>query len=812
MSRNNKTDGHPCPRKAVLASAICGLLSCHASAFPAGSAADPAQGSTYMVLDAGVNGMPSDLLLTVLRDENGRFQAHAGELRTLRIKVDPNIADSAMVPLDSLPGLEARYDEQHQAIDLRAEDSLLAPYVLGLGGQRRVTDLSMIQSTPGAILNYGLYGVTGTRMRSYISGNLEAIVMTPYGNVSTTALYNSQRGFGLEDDRHTVRLDSTWRYIDPAAVRSFAIGDFNSGALDWTGSIRMAGFQVQSAFRQRSDLVSWAMPQFSGSAALPSTLDMFVNNMKVFTGQVPSGPFELQALPFVNGGEVKIVTTDANGQQVEVTRPYYTAPGLLRQGLSEYSFDVGAPRRNYGITSSDYDSILAGSGSFRYGLSDRTTLETNVQATSDGLRLGGLGAAVALGGYGVLSVAGSTSEYKQWSGSHGKVQLDTQIKGIRAYAGTERASREFYDLSRVSLYRDSQRQDNWNADNPFERWMDLTARATAIDRAGLSFQPWFDRATTINLGYTRIDSRNDILRTANVSLSRRLGRDVYAYVTGFRDLENSGNYGVYATLSFSLGGNTRASVSAERSGGRNSFGQQLSGNTGYGQGNVDWMVANREYSRGDAWRTANVGYQGSVADLRAQIDHSGDRTRSSAQVNGSLIAAGGDVFAANRVGEAFAIVRNAGPGSEIRQNGARVARANARGAALLPQLQPYSETTVSIDPTDLPVGWEPAATERTIAASWKQGAIADFGAKPSNGAVLVLRDVAGNPIAVGHSVKLAGSEKGALVGYDGEVYVTGLQDSNRLDVDLGTKGQCSVEFPYAADSQSLPRIGPLTCQ
>ncbi|MBK3434885.1 hypothetical protein JJD84_29290 [Pseudomonas fluorescens] len=52
----------------------------------------------------------------------------------------------------------------------------------------------------------------------------------------------------------------------------------------------------------------------------------------------------------------------------------------------------------------------------------------------------------------------------------------------------------------MSLYRDTLRREDYNTDNPFQQWMDLTARASAIDRAGLSFQPWFDKATTVNLG------------------------------------------------------------------------------------------------------------------------------------------------------------------------------------------------------------------------------------------------------------------------------------------------------------------------
>jgi outer membrane usher protein len=764
-----------------------------------------------MVLDASVNGAPSRLLVTVILAKDNSFKAKAGELRALRIKVDPALSDNTWVALGSIPGLEASYDEQHQTINLQVADISLMPYVLGMGGARRVTDLSLIRPTPGGVLNYDLFGVSATHQRSYLSGNFEAIAMTPYGNVSTSALYNSQRGYGLHDDRHTLRLDSTWRYIDPRTVRSYALGDFISGALDWSSSIRMAGFQVQSAFRQRADLVSWTMPQFSGSAALPSTLDLYVNNMKVFTGQVPTGPFELQSLPFISGGEVKIVTTDVNGRQVEITRPYYAAPGLLKTGLSEYSLDIGAPRRNYGMTSSNYDGIVAGAGSYRYGLSDTTTVEANLQGTSDGLKLAGLGLVQALGGYGALTLAGGTSHYRSESGNYFKIQTDIQIKGLRAYLGTERTSSGYYDLARVSLRRDALRREDLNLNHPYEPWMDLTARASAINRAGLNFQPWFDHATTTSLNYIRIQSASDTFRMINLSLARRLSQNVSAYLTAFQDPSDRANYGVYATLNFTLGGSTRGILSADRSGGNNSLGQQLSGNTGTGQGTADWILSNRAYSEGDAWRSAEVGYRASFADLRAQIDDVGRLTRTTAQISGALVVAGGDVFASNHIGEAFAIVRNAGPNSEIRQSGARVAQANGRGNALLPQLQPYSETTISIDPTNLPIGWEPEATQRVVAASWRQGSIADFGVKPSHGAVVILHDVQTHPIPIGRTVRLDGSREMSIVGNDGEVYLKGLSNANRVTVDLESEGSCAATFSYIDDG-TLPSIGPLTCR
>ncbi len=170
--------------------------------------------------------------------------------------------------------------------------------------------------------------------------------MTKFGVFTTNTLFNTDRTYGGQG---IVRLDSSWRYDDARSVRSYVVGDFASNALAWTSSVRLAGFQIASAFEQRSDIVTTALPQFSGSAALPSTLDLYVNQQRIFSGEIPSGPFDIKSLPFVSGGDVRLVTTDATGRQVELTKAYYYVPGQLRPGLIEFSIDVGVPRLDYGI-------------------------------------------------------------------------------------------------------------------------------------------------------------------------------------------------------------------------------------------------------------------------------------------------------------------------------------------------------------------------------------------------------------------------------------------------------------------------------
>lgn len=757
-----------------------------------------------MVLEVSINSTRQNELLTVQRTTAGDTWAKASELRRLRLKLDPEIDADTLIHLNALPGISVHYDEPNQALALQVPDDLLVPYSIQLGGQAELTDPDNIQALPAAILNYGIYH-THQSGESFLSGNTELLLNgRDTGVLSTTAIYNEAHSIQGYDK--TVRLDTNWRYTDPRSVQSYTLGDFVSNALSWNSSVRLAGFQWASAFEQRPDIITTALPQFSGSAALPSTLDLYVNQQRIYSGELPSGPYDLQSLPFVSGNEVTLVMTDATGRQMTTTQAYYYSASLLRQGLTQFSLDLGVPRFNYGFNSNDYDSTLFASGSVRHGVTNSTTIEGHVEGSGDGLANVAAGLAVGLGGHGVIQGGLSSSRYKGYTGTHAKLGLEGQIAGLRLYASTERSFDSYINLARVSNLRLAQRDDSLEDER--DTWITNTAQASVVDRIGMGFSP-FER-TSINLSYNSIQYPGNQIRTASLSFARGLTTRISLFASGYADLDNRDHYGAYLTLSFSLDGNLQASTSVNRNSGRTSYVQQLSGTTGPRQGDFGWGVANTFTEGGNDLRNAYVSYRTPQTLLHARIDQYGSSTRTELQAEGSLLAAGGGVFAANRIGDAYAIVTNAGPDVEVMQGGVKMGRTSGSGRALLPNLQPYYEHRLFIDPATLPDGWEPEFTERAAAAGYRQGVIVDFGTKVVHGAELILHDKDGKPIAPGYVAQLEEGEA-SVVGYDGRVYIRGLDERNRVTVDLGPAGSCSVDFTYELRGPAQPQIGPLTC-
>jgi len=119
---------------------------------------------------------------------------------------------------------------------------------------------------------------------------------------------------------------------------TYRAGDTITRGLAWTRPIRMGGVQVQRSFGLRPDLVTLPLPPLSGSAAVPSTVEVYVNNLKTFSQEVGTGPYRLSNIPAVTGsGMARVVVRDSAGREIESTLPFYASASLLAPGLTNFS-------------------------------------------------------------------------------------------------------------------------------------------------------------------------------------------------------------------------------------------------------------------------------------------------------------------------------------------------------------------------------------------------------------------------------------------------------------------------------------------
>ncbi|MCA3786748.1 fimbria/pilus outer membrane usher protein, partial [Burkholderia sp.] len=332
-------------RRILLVAVVAGRLLAHGAARADEAAAlVMTDGIHDVILEVSVNG-ENTTLLAHFRERDGHLSASGADLRTIGFATDRlGIADAATVELDTIPGLRYRYDAARQSVDLEMADTLRRPYAVD---SRALPATQAATASRGLAINYEAYAQTiGDGQFSLYTG---VRYFDPDGVFNTTGsayFYNGQR-------RYT-RFDTSWSRSDPARPSTTQIGDTISGSLVWTRSVRLGGFQWRSNFALRPDLVTFPIPSLSGSAAVPSAVDLYINNVRQYTGNVPSGPFIIHDVPGITGaGQATVITRDALGRTIATSVPLYVDTRMLSAGLSSYSFEAGFLRRNYALQSFD---------------------------------------------------------------------------------------------------------------------------------------------------------------------------------------------------------------------------------------------------------------------------------------------------------------------------------------------------------------------------------------------------------------------------------------------------------------------------
>ncbi|EXB08096.1 MULTISPECIES: fimbria/pilus outer membrane usher protein [unclassified Acinetobacter calcoaceticus/baumannii complex] len=760
-----------------------------------------------LFLNISINSNPSEDLFSVKQSKDGKLYIRSGDLKTLRVKMDEHIPDSQWVCINELKGIQFKYLENEQSLNLQVPSSMLTGYSVELSGQQ-TTSSGLLKMKPlnAAILNYSLYH-TITNDESIFSGSAEGIFNSALGNFSSGVLYNGSNETSYSHEKW-VRLESKWQYVDPEKVRIYTLGDFVSNSSDWGSSVRLAGFQWSSAYTQRGDIVTSALPQFSGSAALPSTLDLYVNQQKIYSGLVPSGPFDIKQLPFISGNEVTLVTTDATGQQSITKKPYYFSSKILAKGINEFSVDVGVPRYNYGLYSNDYDDATFASGAIRYGYSNSLTLSGGAEASTDGLSNVGTGFAKNLFGVGVINADLAASQYKDENGYSALVGLEGRIsKNISFNTSYRKVFDNYFDLARVSQIR--YLKENQITSEP-QNYLSYSALADEIIRAGINYN--FYAGYGVYVGYNQIKYSDNSYKLLSANLSGSLNKNWGFYSSAYTDYENHKDYGIYFALRYTPSTRTNAITSVSSDSGRLTYRQE-----GFvlSEPKINSFGWGGYVERDQDAHTNNASIYGSyrarAAYLTGRYNRIGDNDQVALSATGSLVAAAGRIFAANEIGDGYAVVTNAGPQSQIINGGINLGTTDKSGRFLIPSLMPYRENHIYLDPSYLPLNWNVKSTDQKTVVGYRQGTLVDFGAHQVISGLVRIVDKNNTPLLPGYSVRINGQQD-AVVGYDGEVFVPNLLRQNKLEVDLLDHGSCQVNFTYNSNQYSTKKLGPYICQ
>jgi outer membrane usher protein len=267
--------------------------------------------------------------------------------------------------------------------------------------------------------------------------------------------------------------------------------------------------------------------------------------------------------------------------------------------------------------------------------------------------------------------------------------------------------------------------------------------------------------------------------------------------------------GAVIGISIPLGGRTSASVSGNAGLGQNygtaqitqsaaqigEFGYQVSSTLGQ----VSRQFADAQYRSSDA-----------LFDIGVDRTSGQNSYRGSAQ--GALAFADGQLFAANTIYDSFAVVDTAGiAGIHVLQENRVVGTTSSSGTQLVTDLRSFETNRIDIDPRDVPMDASFTTPTQIVRPADRSGVVVKFALTQTHGALIVLVDKAGKPLPVGSHAVLESTHEAATVGFDGEAFITGLEEHNMLTVKRQDGSACTVRFDFTPHPGALPKLGPLPC-
>jgi len=780
-------------------------------------------------LDVTVNGELRTDMYPFQQLPSGSLIIRVDDLRALGLMPNRAATDKqGWVDLDRLPNVTYLIRNGDIVDFVTTDDAALAPFISSLTSWGGVGDLSSLdeegyaQSDLTGILNYSLYANTGGRdfgdikHLNGLSGTLEGRISGKFGT-----FYSSQMLRYRPDGRDkfdTVRMESYWNYSDEKRMLTYQAGDVITRSLPWSRSTRLGGFQIRRNFSLREDLLTTPMPSINGSAALPSTVDVYINNARVATRDVPAGPYSLTNMPIISGAnDARIVVRDAMGRETVTNMAFFSEANMLGKGLFDFSLEAGLPRRNFGSKSGDYSSDFMVSGTARYGLSDRITLEGHTEAGQDFFNAG-VGSTLSISDIGALSLAGSTSVYRSATGQQLYAALQLHRWGFYFNARTQRSYGSYNDMASVVDARARHRTLDWSMMGGGLSFSDYYRYGTirppkAVNQLSLSTNLRFD-PTSINIAYTEVENwERDDSRFLSLSASRSLGSRVQAYANAYIDLKNSDAYGIFGGIMVNFDNNISSSVTSSTTHSGTSITTQLSRSMGSKVGDYGFSIRDTEGNQ--TQRGVNGSYRAKFATMAASVEqYNSDNWRATAQADGALVFADGGVTPAPRLNNAFAVVNAGARDVGIYANNSYFDKTWRNGRLIVPDLYAYRTSSIKLDVDSLPVDMLVDSTEIKVRPASGAGVIVNFETASHSYAHVAITDPQGRPIEAGSYARLDDSDLGFDIGYDGLgiLPLEGVKLPTSLTVQSSQKGYCRVVVPASIQSGLSVGAQSLICR
>ena len=740
------------------------------------------------VLEVTVNEQSNPESLIVLRDDANGVWLEESDYSRLRMKLPKAPAYSyegrRYYSLAAIGDVQLTIDEAKQSVNIHAPANAFLP--TQFTAESRVGP-TLTPAATGAFLNYQLSAQHVTD--NTLSGAFTELgIFSRAGVLTNSSVMRSQSATSNQaSTTRWYRLDTTFTHDFPSRIERLTIGDSITNSGSWGSAVRFGGISWGKDFSLRPDLVTTPLLTASGTAVVPSTVDVFVNNQKVTSQVIPPGPFIIDRLPAITGsGQISMVVRDALGREQILTQSFYSSLSLLAPGLSQYQINVGRIRNNYAQESNDYGNWV-GEVTYRRGINSVLTIEGHAEELQHFGHAVGLNIAAGIGNYGIINVLGAGSGGNGMSGTLVGAGIESRWSKLNFVVSSKLASRDYRQITNAGGYQQFKQRD-------------LAQVGLSLNRAGSL------AAAYVHDSYYELPAQRNLSLTYNALVGHQISLSLVA--SRLMSAGSSSN-SYFLTFTMPLGSYRTASLSANGGSGSGappnevyaSLVQSAPAGNGYGY-RLSASTA-KNYNADGRVQTA-------AGDLDAQVVRQQGVSGQSIYWSGAATLLGGEFDVTRTVFDSFSLIDvDSLADVPVYVDHQLVTHTDKHGRALLHYLLPYQPNRINIEPTELPLDTQIDSRTLVIVPGYRSGVVAHFPVSHIRAATFRLVTDSKLPVPTGAQVRFNG--KVFPVAFDGVTYVTGYDHGMAGRVSwIGGACEFRVQPPPQNDPQ--PDLGDIKCR
>lgn len=613
---------------------------------------------------------------------------------------------------------------------------------------------------------------------------------------------------------------ATWAETDIVPWRSrLLIGQASTGNSIFD-SFSFSGVQLASSSEMLPESLRGYAPVIRGVAASNARVEVRQNGYTVYSTQVPAGPFALNDVyPGSLSGDLQVSVIEADGSKKLFTVPFSAVPNMLRDGIADYQLTVG----RYRDGRSAYRPNFIQAGLARGMSRDITPYGGLLVAESYSAGVIGLGQNLGTWGAISLDLSLSATELAAGDSKRGQSVRFLYSKSLNSLgtefrlAGYRYSTAGYYDFADAVAERDRwdsgvYRHDYLDDSDDYRgvpEWTEARRRSfyssafnNKRQRLDLSVNQRVGEASSLylnlsNQSYWGATGQDRTLQAGFNSVYKDISYGLF--VQDSRSNMGYGERSVNLTLSVPLGTggryiNSTSSIShTQRTG--STYNTGING-TLLDDSRLNYGAQVSHNAQSGASKSLSLGYQGSKGNLDFSHSYGQQYQQTSLGISGGVVLHEGGVTLTQPLHSTLVLVEAQGAqGVGLdNQGGAAIDKS---GFAVMTSATPYRQNRVALRTEDIGAGLEIPIPARDVVPT--RGAIVrvKFDTHKGRNLLVQSRLPDGSVPPIGATVFARDGRSNGVVGTDGEMFISGVADGDRLLVKWGSEAgdACSLVVP-----------------